>query len=146
MGTIACLLALINIGSTVAFNIVTSVTVNGMFSAYFIGNALFLWRRITGKIKTENEADDGLRNVDDINLVWGPFRIPEPLGTIVNAFGCSFILIVLFFGFWPAVIDPTPVSMNYASLMVGATLIFSMIYYLIWAKRTYTGPVIQISE
>ncbi|KAF4624851.1 hypothetical protein G7Y89_g13317 [Cudoniella acicularis] len=143
--TISCLLALINIGSTTVFSDLISLTINGLFTSYFIGNSLFLWRRLTGKIRNGNESDGGLRNVESDHLVWGPTRIPEPLGTIVNFLGCVWMIVVLFFSYWPTANDPTPQTMNYSSLMVGATVIFSTVYYLVWAKKEYTGPVIEIS-
>ena len=34
--------------------------------------------------------------------------------------------------------------MNYSSLMCGAVAIFSIVYYIGWGKRTYTGPVVEI--
>jgi hypothetical protein len=33
--------------------------------------------------------------------------------------------------------------MNYASLMLGAVLIFAMIYYLIYGRRHYKGPSLE---
>jgi hypothetical protein len=34
--------------------------------------------------------------------------------------------------------------MNFSSLMVGAAGIFSILYYIIWARRVYSGPVNEI--
>ena len=33
--------------------------------------------------------------------------------------------------------------MNYSVLMNGAVLLFSVFYYLIYARKVYTGPVID---
>ncbi|KAF4627810.1 hypothetical protein G7Y89_g10344 [Cudoniella acicularis] len=142
--TITCLLALINIGSSAAFNDVISLTINSLFITYLIGNGLLLWRRVTGKILVEFEVDHELRNVDCNHLVWGPMHVPEPFGTIVNVIGCVFMIVVLFFSFWPAVNHPVGATMNYSSLMLGATVIFSTAYYFIIAKKTYTGPIVEI--
>lgn len=73
-------------------------------------------------------------------------KIPEPFGTIVNAFGCAFLAVMLFFSFWPTHINPTAESMNMSALMVGATLIWSVIYYAVWARKVYSGPVIEINN
>ncbi|OTB01478.1 hypothetical protein M426DRAFT_64013 [Hypoxylon sp. CI-4A] len=140
---VSYLLALIAIGSSVAFNDVVSLTVSGLFSSYFIGNTLLLWRRTTGSIRPYNPENTELTNVSCENLSWGPTRIPEPLGTIVNAFGCAFLIVILFFSFWPNSIDPTAETMNMSSLMVGATMIWSVLYYAIWARKVYSGPIIQ---
>ncbi|KAI1374517.1 amino acid transporter [Hypoxylon crocopeplum] len=142
--TISFLLALINIGSSVAFNDIVSLTINGLYGAYFIGNSLLLWRRVTGSIRPYNGENTELTNISHENLSWGPTRIPEPFGTIINAFGCAYLLVMLFFSFWPTAINPTAETMNMSSLMVGATIIWSIIYYAVWARKVYSGPVIEI--
>ncbi|OKL57711.1 hypothetical protein UA08_06903 [Talaromyces atroroseus] len=144
--TVSCLLSLINLGSSVAFNDVVSLTVDGLYTSYFIGNSLLLWRRISGHIKPYNSTSTHeLTNVANAeSLTWGPWRIPEPFGTIINALGCLYMIIILFFSYWPTTMDPTPSTMNFSSLMVGATGIFSILYYIFWARRIYTGPVIEI--
>ncbi|KAI1396457.1 amino acid transporter [Hypoxylon fuscum] len=144
--TISYLLALINIGSSVAFNDVVSLAINGLYGAYLIGNSLLLWRRVTGKIRPYNRDNTEMVNVSHENLSWGPFKIPEPFGTIINAFGCAFLLVMLFFSFWPTHINPTAKSMNMSSLMIGVTIIWSVIYYAVWARKVYSGPVIQVNQ
>jgi choline transport protein len=90
------------------------------------------------------EADGDLGNTHCDNLVWGPMRVPEPFGTIVNIIGCVYMIVVLFFCFWPSVNNPTASTMNYSSLMLGATMIFSTVYYFVSARKTYTGPIVEI--
>lgn len=34
--------------------------------------------------------------------------------------------------------------MNWASLVTGVVLLFSIVYYLVWAKKSYTGPIVEI--
>ncbi|KAI8962018.1 amino acid transporter [Daldinia sp. FL1419] len=143
---ISYLLALITLGSSVAFNDIVSLTVNGLDGAYLIGNSLLLWRRLTGGIRPYNRENTALTNTNHENLSWGPMKIPEPFGTVVNAFGCAFLVVMLFFSFWPTHINPTAESMNMSSLMVGATLIWSVIYYAVWARKVYSGPVIEINN
>ncbi|KAL9023096.1 MAG: hypothetical protein Q9180_008394, partial [Flavoplaca navasiana] len=94
--TISCLLALINIGSATAFNGVISLTISGLYSSYLLAAGLLLYRRCTGsitipttyeanpKIVTEGETVSG-QGV--INLTWGPFRFPGPLGIVINVVG-----------------------------------------------------------
>jgi choline transport protein len=137
---------LIILGSSVAFNDVVSLTINGLYTSYLIGNSLLLYRRLTGGIKPYNANAEGLVNVANAGeLTWGPWRISEPFGTIINAFGCIFMVVILFFSFWPTAMNPSASGMNFSSLMMGATVIFSCIYYLVWARKTYTGPVIEIN-
>lgn len=138
---------MINLGSSVAFNDVVSLTIDGLYTSYFIGNSLLLWRRLAGNIKpySQTSSTTGPINVANAEfLTWGPWKIPEPFGTIVNAIGCLWMIILLFFSYWPAVVNPTPSTMNFSSLMVGATGIFSILYYIFWARRVYSGPIIEI--
>jgi choline transport protein len=142
---IAILLSFIGLGSAVAFNNVVSLSINGLYTSYLIGNALLLWRRLTGAIKPYSPSDRTLTNTPDAeNLTWGPWKIPEPFGTIVNAFGCVYLFVILLFSFWPIANHPLPETMNYSSLMCGAVAIFSLVYYFCWGKGTYTGPVVEI--
>lgn len=50
--------------------------------------------------------DSDLGNTDCDNLARGQIRVPEPLGTIVNVIGYVFMIVVLFFSFWPSVNNP----------------------------------------
>ena len=139
---IACLLSLINIGSSVAFNDVVALSVNGLYTSYLIGNGLLLWRRLAGDIHSPSETEDG--SLDTGKLSWGLWRLPEPIGTINNAFGCAFLLIILTFSCFPAENHPTLSTMNYVVVMEGGILIFAVIYYLIWGRKRYTGRVIEV--
>lgn len=145
VSVIACLLALISLGSTVAFNDVVSLTVSSLYISYLIGNGLLLWRRINGSIKAYDSSSDGLTNIAGAEcLSWGPWRIPESFGTAVNAFGCLYLVVIMFFSFWPTMMHPDAMHMNYSSLMLGSVVIFAVMYYVIRARNVYKGPVIQI--
>ena len=138
---IACLLSLINIGSSVAFNDVVSLSINGLYTSYLIGNSLLLWRRLSGHIGSSSDSGDG--RVRTEKLSWGPWRLPEPVGTLNNAFGCAFLVVILFFSFFPAGNHPEASTMNYVVVMEGGVLIFAVGYYVTWGRKTYTGPVIE---
>ncbi len=136
---ITCLLALINIGSSVAFNDVISLTVSSLYSSYLICCALLLWRRCTGGIG-ESSRDAAAKT----SLYWGPFRVPGVFGIIVNVVACIFMVIIIFFSFWPPATPTTAVSMNYSVLVFGAVILFSIAYYLTVAHRTYVGPLVEV--
>ena len=143
---LAVLLSLIALGSAVAFNDVVSLSISGLYTSYLIGNSLLLYRRMKGDVKPYSDAAPGaLRNTTDSEiLTWGVWRIPEPLGTVVNAFSCAYLLLMLVFSFWPTIASPTAAEMNYSSLMMGAVAIFSIFYYLTIGHRTYRGPIVEI--
>ncbi|KAI4169553.1 MAG: hypothetical protein LQ343_005633 [Gyalolechia ehrenbergii] len=95
--TISCLLALINIGSSTAFNQVISLTINGLYASYLIVCGLLLYRRLTGAIATRTVYETNAKIVtepasgetDVINLTWGPFHVPGALGVGINVVGKS---------------------------------------------------------
>ena len=65
------------------------------------------------------------------------------LGIAINVFGVMYMIVILFFSFWP---PSTPVdagTMNYSVLALGIVVIFSVIYYTTSAHKTYTGPVVE---
>lgn len=147
--TIFCvLLALISIGSDVAFNDVVSLTLAALYASYFIACALLLWRRTTGSIMLPDEVDQ--IDAEGCNLpgsagklIWGPWRVRGLLGILINTFACIYLLIIWTFVFWPPTKEVTPVSMNYSSLVMGAVAIFSAVYYVFWGRRTYHGPIVD---
>ncbi len=55
-----------------------------------------------------------------------------------------YLTVVVFFSFWPTERVVTAENMNYAVLVTGAIVIFSLVYYLVWARRVYTGPVVEV--
>ena len=141
--TISVLLSLISLGSSVAFNDVVSLAINGLYTSYLIGNGLLLYHRLKGNIKPFSLAQDRLTNTIDGDLRWGAFRIPEPFGTINNALGCAYMIVILTFSFFPTGTTPTAAKMNYSSLMIGAVVLFAVPYYFAYARKTYKGPVIE---
>ena len=139
---IACLLALIILGSSTAFTDIVSLAVVGLFGSYFIVAVLLFWRRIRGDIKPY-ATDSELTNVPGAQLMWGPWRVPGVWGTVTNGFTIVYLVVIFFFCLWPPSNHPTAATMNYSSLMLGATMIFSAVYYFTWARKVYNGPVIQ---
>lgn len=145
---IACLLGLINLGSMDAFNGVISVSIAGLFSSYLLTAGLLLYRRCTGAIVPLSDAS----NLDDLGktadgtprAAWGPWRIPGAMGIANNAFACAYLLFIFFFSFWPTYKNVTPKTMNWSIVVTSAVAILSAVYYAVWAKKTYHGPVIEV--
>ena len=137
---ISCLISLINIGSSTAFNAIISLTIAGLYGSYLVCCFLLLWRRCTGAISLPGEGS----SIHHGTLTWGPWRLRGWVGIAVNAFACVYMVIVIFFSFWPPFIRPDKETMNYSVVVTGAVLIFSVIYYLIRARKVYTGPVVEV--
>jgi hypothetical protein len=105
--------------------------------------ALLLWRRLTGRIETRKWPQDVSSTDDahDPNLIWGPWRIPEPLGTIVNAIALGWIILAFFFSFWPSTLEVTPETMNFSSLMTGFWFLFGLMYYFAMGRKVCNLPI-----
>lgn len=149
--TITALLGLIQIGSSVVFNDVISLVVEGFFSSYLCVLLPLLYHRIKGNITVcdedcdfETDKHSSRSAVDRAVYAWGPWRVPEPFGTINNAFACCYIVAIGFFSFWPPGADVTPKNMNFSVLLLGGIAVLSALYYLLWARRTFTGPIMEV--
>lgn len=145
---IACLVSLIIIGSSTAFNDVISLTINSLYASYFMCCSLLLWRRCTGAIalppSSRSLSNGTIPSSKVLQLVWGPWRIPGVFGIVVNSFACFYMIVIIFFSFWPPAAPTTASTMNYSSLVLGAVMIFSVVYYLVWARQVYKGPIVEV--
>ncbi|POR39144.1 hypothetical protein TPAR_00655 [Tolypocladium paradoxum] len=145
---ISCLLALIDIGSSVAYNALVSVAISGLYSSYLIVAGLLLYRRCTKGFKLPDPsalpalADTAGRAGQE--LIWGPWHIPGVFGIINNSFACIYLIFIWFFSFWPPATPVEASTMNFSVLMTGAVIAFSILYYLARANREYKGPIVEI--
>lgn len=127
---------------------------NSLYASYFVACLLLLWRRTQKSILDPNDVKaDSSQATRNINLpgsagklVWGPWRIPEPWGTIVNALACAYLIIVFVFTFFPPTTPVTPLTMNYSVLVMGFVAIASAAYYWIWGHHSYKGPVVDVDK
>ncbi|KAH6886871.1 amino acid/polyamine transporter I [Thelonectria olida] len=142
---ISVLLSLINIGSPVAFQNVTSLSISCLYGSYLIAAILLLYRRTTKGFTMPGTSDlPALANTTGAELVWGPFHLPGAFGVANNIFAICYLIVIGFFSFWPPVLNPSPALMNYSVLVTGFVAIFSVVYYFVWAKKDYNGPVVEM--
>ena len=74
----------------------------------------------------------------------GPFHLLGLLGIAVNLFAVCFGIIIFVFSFCPVATPITPGTMNSSSLMTGTVVLFAVLYYMIWAKKEYKGPINEV--
>lgn len=140
---VACAIGLINIGSAAAFNDVISLSVSSLYASYILTESFLLYHRLTGGIKS---ARSGMDETTEANqLIWGPFHLRGVFGIAVNAFAVGFGIIILFFSFWPVATPVAPDTMNYSVLMTGSVIIFAILYYVLYARRVYKGPIVEVT-
>lgn len=85
-----------------------------------------------------------LANTAGAELLWGPWRIPGVLGIVNNSVACIYLIIILFFSFWPPMTPVVASTMNYSSLVTSTVAIFSIVYYFVWGKKEYQGPIVDV--
>ena len=146
--TISALLALIGIGSSLAFNDIIFISVVGLYASYLVATVLLLWRRVTGAIRPASESfnESTIVNAPNSTLTWGPFKMPRIIGALVNCVAIAYMTIIFLFAFWPPAIPVGPATMNYACLVFGATVLTSIVWYMAHARKVYQGPVVEIEH
>ena len=116
------------------------LTVAALNSSYLIASSLLLYRRCTGGIIQRHNKS----STDTKRLVFGPWSIPGKYGIAVNAFACLYLTVLIFFCMWPPELPVTAANMNYTALVTVVVVGFSVAYYWFWARRVYTGPVVEV--
>ena len=141
--SVAVILQLINFGSSQVFEDLVSLTIAGLYSSYLIATSLLLYRRIKGGISVFDDSDTALSNTVGAALSWGPWHVQGVLGLVMNIFVCCFLAVAWIFSFWPESTVIQPVLMNYNSVLWGAMVMFSLLYYAIKGRREYHGPIVE---
>lgn len=124
---ISCLLAVINIGSSAAFNAIISVQVCALMFSYTISITCVLYRRI--------KHPELLPKAD-----WSLGK----LGIPINAFSILYSFFAFFWSFWP---NATPVdanSFNWSIVLFFGVFLIAGFFYLVQGRRIYTGPVATV--
>ncbi|KAI1174994.1 amino acid transporter [Nemania sp. FL0916] len=134
------LLSLIVLGSSIALQALLSLLVAALFSSYILPCSLLLWRRLKGGLKPYlpgHEASDG-------SLCWGPWKVPEPFGTLNNIFACVYGTLTLFWSFWPQTSLPTEETANWSVLVFSVVVLFSVVWYIVRARKYFQGPIKEV--
>jgi choline transport protein len=121
---VSCLLALINIGSTIALNNITSISLVSILSSYIVSIGCIFCRRLTNQ-----------------PMLPAKFALSKSVGLALNVFSLVFLVFVYVFSFFPGVVDPTVAEMNWSILIHGAVIGFALLHYFVSARHVYDGPV-----
>ncbi|KIW88741.1 uncharacterized protein Z519_10787 [Cladophialophora bantiana CBS 173.52] len=126
--TISVLLSLINIGSTVALNAITSLGAIAVLISYFLTISCVVYRRLQGpKLPVRR---------------WSLGR----WGLAINCAALAFLVPLIFFLTWPLVTPVTATTMNWSSVMMCGTLILAAIYYVFKGRKEYVPPVVHVKR
>lgn len=127
--TITCLLSLINIGSTTAFNAIGSAALVMILSTYFISISVLIFARMKGPLPARRWS-------------LGKLGLPINIGAVL------WLLTVWVFCFFPLAIDPpvTAKTMNWNCVLVGGFTILGLGYWLIRGRKVYQAPVFNVNR
>jgi choline transport protein len=126
--SITILLAIINIGSTAAFNSIISLLVSSLFTAYFISISCILIKRIRGEPLPPSR--------------WSMGRLAIPC----NIIALLYITLAFVISFFPIFKQVTAVSMNWSVLVWGVVFFFATIIYYVSGRYVYKGPVVFVMK
>lgn len=125
---IAALLSLIYIGSPVAFYAITSLSTVSLLMCYILSIGSILWRRINAPH----------------TLPPAQFELGKPWGVICNSVAVVYGTWACFWSFWPSSTPVTAAGFNWASPIFGSALVFSLVYYWVRGRKSYSGPVKRV--
>lgn len=123
---ISSLLSLINIGSAVALNSITSLATTSLLSSYIVSIGCMIWRRWTNS-----------------PLLASKFSLGQ-WGLTINIASEVFLVVIFVLAFMPSNPRPTPFEMNWNIVIYGGVALFSLAYYFFRGTHRYKGPVAYI--
>ncbi|KAF2198697.1 amino acid transporter [Delitschia confertaspora ATCC 74209] len=119
------LLALINIGSSVAFNAIVSLLAAGLFSSYIVTISLMIRKRVVGE-----------------HIPFGPWNMGK-YGFAVNVYALLYSIIAMVFSFFPPTTPVTAVSMNWSIVVYSGVVIFGLIFWVVRGRKQWQGPLMD---
>jgi amino acid transporter len=125
---IAILLSLIDIGSSAALQAIFTISSASLLTSYMVTIGCIIHWRLRGEPLPPARFSLGR---------WG---------LSMNIASMCFLLPWFVFSFFPNVVDPTPVSMNWGCVMYGFIITFSTVYYVVWSRYTYTPPSDHVKQ
>lgn len=125
---ISALLSLINIGSSVALNAITSLGAVAVLCSYFLTIACLVSRRLRGPELPARRWSLG------------------GFGMAANVAALVFLLPLIFFLTWPLTTPVTAEGMNWSSVMLVGVLVLATLHYVVKARHVYEGPVVLVKR
>lgn len=125
---VSSLLSLINIGSPVALNSITSLSTTALISTYIVSIGCIIWRRATGQ-----------------PMLKSPFTLGR-WGLAINIASVVFLSFILVVAFMPTSPNPAVELMNWNIAIYGAVMVVSVAYFVVKGRHHYVGPVAYVRQ
>ena len=126
VGVACALLALINIGSTTAFNALISLPLIALYVSYCISIAFLIRQKLHGR-----------------HPPYGPFKLGR-WGVPTNLFSILYILYTLSFIALPTMMPVTGGNMNYAGPLVLAVIVIAIVDWAFSGRRRFHVPPLRL--
>lgn len=124
--TFIVLLTLITLGSTTAFDAITSLTMLALFSTYMVSLFCLLWRRLFGG-----------------GLTPGPWHL-GPMSIPVNILALCYCVYLFIWLPFPVDVPVTTADFNWSWVIYLGVLIIAAVYYVLFARHAYRGPAVDV--
>ena len=119
---LSCLLHIINIGSTTAFNAILSLTTLALYISYLVPISLILLRKLQGRLPA-----------------YGPFRLGR-WGIPINLFAILYGLLIVIWLPFPPRLPVTASNMNYAGPVMLGVIIIALVDWTISGHKRFSVP------
>lgn len=138
VATVVVLSSLINIGSTIAFNAILSLTTISLYCSYIIPITCLIFMRLRVKEKVYDSKAGGAE-ISEERLVFGPWNLGR-WGIAINVYGACYATLLVPFMALPTKLPLTADTMNYAGPIFGAVLCFASFDYIARGRKVFVGP------
>lgn len=118
------IVSMIILGSPVAFFTLTSICNSALYASYMICIASMLWRRLSGGPMPPSR-----------------FNLGRNFGLFCNVIALASELVLFVFMFFPVAPSPDGPNFNWAILVFVVVVVWAIIYYYVWGRKHYVGPV-----
>jgi hypothetical protein len=105
-----------------------SLTNSALISSYFITIGCLILHRLQGRALPHSRFSLGK---------WGLW---------INIGAMIYITPICIFSFFPPTPNPTTMTMNWSCVMYGGIVILSTVYYVIWARKSFTPPTETLED
>ena len=117
---IVMLLALLNVGSSIAFNVIVALSTLGLYQSYLMAIACMIWARLEGRVEQSG---------------WSLGRF----GLVINVFAVIYSAYIMIFLCFPSFLPVTSEGMNYALPINAFVQLCALVYWFAWAKKNWKG-------
>lgn len=117
---IVMLLALLNIGSSIAFSVIVALSTLGLYQSYLMSIVCMLWARYDKRVEP------------------GRWSLGAA-GVYINIFAVIYSAYIMIFLCFPSFLPVTSAGMNYALPINAFVQICALIYWFAWGKKNWKG-------